>query len=140
MKSINILLVEDNEGDILLTTEAFEESKIVNEINVIRNGEEAIRYFEALNNKDPHPDLVLLDINLPKKSGHEVLMYVKSHEKFKHIPVIMLTTSSSEKDILLCYNNYVNCYITKPIDVSDFMKAISKVEDFWINIVTIPIK
>ena len=139
MKSINILLVEDNEGDILLTTEAFEESKIVNEINVIRNGEEAIRYFEALNNKDPRPDLVLLDINLPKKSGHEVLMFIKSHEKFKHIPVIMLTTSSSEKDILLSYNNYVNCYITKPIDVSDFMKAISKVEDFWINIVTIPI-
>src|SRR5579863_10007782 len=138
MKSINILLVEDNEGDILLTTEAFEESKIVNEINVIRDGEEAIRYFETLNKKDPHPDLVLLDINLPKKSGHEVLMHIKSHEKFKHIPVIMLTTSSSEKDILLSYNNYVNCYITKPIDVSDFMKAINKIEDFWINIVSIP--
>jgi CheY-like chemotaxis protein len=140
MKSINILLVEDNEGDILLTSEAFEESKIVNEINVIRNGEEAIRYFEALNNKRPHPDLVLLDINLPKKSGHEVLMYIKTHEKFKHIPVLMLTTSSSEKDILLSYNNHVNCYITKPIDVSDFMKAINKIEDFWINIVTIPVK
>jgi CheY-like chemotaxis protein len=140
MKSINILLVEDNEGDILLTTEAFEDSKIVNEINVIRNGEEAITYFEALNKKDLHPDLVLLDINLPKKSGHEVLMYIKTQKKFKHIPVIMLTTSSSEKDILLSYNNYVNCYITKPIDVSDFMKAINKIEDFWINIVTIPIK
>jgi CheY-like chemotaxis protein len=140
MKSINILLVEDNEGDILLTTEAFEDSKIVNEINVIRNGEEAIRHFEALNKKDPHPDLVLLDINLPKKSGHEVLMYIKTQKKFKHIPVIMLTTSSSEKDILLSYNNYVNCYITKPIDVSDFMQAINKIEDFWINIVTIPIK
>jgi CheY-like chemotaxis protein len=140
MKSINILLVEDNEGDILLTTEAFDESRIVNEINVIRNGEAAIKYFGALKTKDPHPDLVLLDINLPKKSGHEVLMYVKSHEKLKHIPVIMLTTSSSEKDILLSYNNYVNCYITKPIDVSDFMKAINKIEDFWINIVTIPVK
>jgi CheY-like chemotaxis protein len=140
MKSINILLVEDNEGDILLTTEAFEESKIVNEINVIRNGELAIKYFGALNNKDPHPDLVLLDINLPKKSGHEVLMYIKTHKNYKHIPVIMLTTSSSEKDILLSYNNYVNCYITKPIDVSDFMKAINKMEDFWINIVTISAK
>lgn len=139
MKSINILLVEDNEGDILLTTEAFEESKIVNKINVIRNGEEAINFFKELDNSDLHPDLVLLDINLPKISGHEVLMFIKNSEKFKSIPVIMLTTSSSEKDILLSYRNYVNCYITKPIDVSDFMKAITKIEDFWINIVSIPV-
>jgi len=140
MKSLNILLVEDNEGDILLTMEAFEESKIVNKINVTRNGEEAISFFEDLGIKEQHPDLVLLDINLPKISGHEVLMYLKRNEKFKSIPVIMLTTSSSEKDIVLSYKNYVNCYITKPIDVSDFMKAIAKIEDFWINIVTIPLK
>ena|ERR1700722_11210523 len=138
MKSINILLVEDNEGDILLTTEAFEESRIVNEINVIRNGEAAINFFEALANKEQHPDLVLLDINLPKISGHEVLMYIKHNEKYKSIPVIMLTTSSSEKDIMASYKNYVNCYITKPVDVSDFMRAIAKIEDFWINIVSIP--
>ena len=137
---INILLVEDNEGDIILTMEAFEESKIVNKITAIKDGKEAINYFEALTKKDEMPHLVLLDINLPKVSGHEVLMYIKNNEKFKSIPVIMLTTSSSEKDILQSYKNHVNCYITKPIDVADFMKAIMKIEDFWINIVSIPVK
>jgi CheY-like chemotaxis protein len=140
MKMINILLVEDNEGDIMLTMEAFEESKIVNKITAIKDGKEAINYFEALTNKGEIPHLVLLDINLPKVSGHEVLTYIKNNEKFKSIPVIMLTTSSSEKDILQSYKNHVNCYITKPIDVSDFMKAIMKIEDFWINIVSIPVK
>jgi CheY-like chemotaxis protein len=140
MEGINILLIEDNEGDILLTTEAFEESKIVNRVNVITDGKQAINFFESLTNKDELPHLVLLDINLPKMSGHEVLMYIKSNERYKAIPVIMLTTSSSEKDILQSYKNHVNCYITKPIDVSDFMKAITKVEDFWINIVSIPSK
>ena len=140
MKSINILLVEDNEGDILLTTEAFDESKIVNQVNVIKDGREAINFFEGLTDKKNAPHLVLLDINLPKMSGHEVLMYLKSNPKYKHIPVIMLTTSSSEKDIMMSYNNYANCYITKPIDVADFMAAIIKIEDFWINIVTIAAK
>jgi CheY-like chemotaxis protein len=140
MKGINILLVEDNEGDILLTTEAFEESRIINKITIIRDGKAAINLFEGLTNKEEIPNLVLLDINLPKMSGHEVLMYIKNSEKYKSIPVIMLTTSSSEKDILACYENHVNCYITKPIDVTDFMKAITKIEDFWINIVSIPAK
>jgi CheY-like chemotaxis protein len=140
MKGINILLIEDNEGDILLTTEAFEESKIVNSITVIRDGKEAISFFEALSRKTEIPHLVLLDVNLPKINGHEVLMYIKNSEKYKSIPVIMLTTSSSEKDILQAYRSHVNCYITKPIDVSDFMKAITKIEDFWINIVSIPAK
>jgi len=138
MNSINILLIEDNEGDIMLTTEAFEESRIVNTIRVIRNGEVAINFFKELQHKSHYPDLVLLDVNLPKINGHEVLIFLKSNDKFKSIPVIMLTTSSSEKDISLSYKNYVNCYITKPIEVGDFMKAISKIEDFWINIVTIP--
>ena len=137
---INILLVEDNEGDIMLTIEAFEDSKIVNKITSIKDGKAAINYFEALTDKEEIPHLILLDINLPKVSGHEVLMYIKNNEKFKSIPVIMLTTSSSEKDILQSYKNHVNCYITKPIDVLDFMKAIMKVEDFWINIVSIPVK
>jgi len=137
MRSINILLVEDNEGDILLTTEALEESKIINKVTVIRDGKAAINFFEALNNKDEHPDLVLLDVNLPKMSGHEVLNYIKNNEKYKRIPVIMLTTSSSEKDIMQSYNSHVNCYITKPIDVADFVVAIAKVQDFWINIVSI---
>jgi len=139
MKGINILLVEDNEGDILLTREAFEESKIVNYITLIRDGKEAIKYFENITDKSDIPNLVLLDINLPKVSGHEVLIYIKSHEKYKAIPIIMLTTSSSEKDIKQSYKNYVNCYITKPIEVADFMMAIAKIEDFWINIVSIPV-
>ncbi|HEY2581595.1 MAG TPA: response regulator [Mucilaginibacter sp.] len=140
MKAINILLIEDNEGDILLTTEAFEESKIVNRIIAIKDGKGAINFFEGLTDKSEIPDLVLLDINLPKMSGHEVLKYIKNNEKYKSIPVIMLTTSSSEKDILTSYKNHVNCYITKPIDVTDFMKAMMKIEDFWINIVSIPVK
>jgi CheY-like chemotaxis protein len=140
MKSIHILLIEDNEGDILLTTEALEESKIINSITVLRDGEIAVNYFNNLDNTGNVPDLILLDVNLPKKSGHEVLHHIKNNNSYKHIPVIMLTTSSSEKDILMSYNNYANCYITKPIDVSDFMIAVAKIEDFWINIVTIPSK
>ena len=140
MKGINILLIEDNEGDILLTREAFEESKIINNIKIIKDGKLAIKYFESLNEKDDIPHLVLLDINLPKVNGHEVLAYIKGNENYKRIPVIMLTTSSSKPDILKSYNNHVNCYITKPIDVTDFMTAISKIEDFWINIVSVPVK
>jgi CheY-like chemotaxis protein len=138
MNSINILLIEDNEGDIFLTKEAFEESKLVNKITVIKDGKEAITFFEELDEPAKFPDLVLLDVNLPKVSGQEVLMYIKTNDKYKSIPVIMLTTSSSEKDILQSYKNHVNCYITKPIDVSDFIRAMSKIEDFWINIVSVP--
>ncbi|MHA4809995.1 response regulator [Flavitalea flava] len=140
MKPINILLVEDNEGDIVLTREAFEESKLINEIQVIRDGKEAIRFFENLADDASKPNIVLLDVNLPKVSGHEVLKFIKNHEKHSSIPVIMLTTSSSEKDILQSYRNHVNCYITKPIDIGDFLKAMSKIEDFWINIVSVPNK
>ncbi len=140
MKSIAILLVEDNEGDILLTTEALEECKIINTITIKRDGRAAIDYFEAIEDSESIPDIVLLDINLPKVSGQEVLIYLKNHDRFKQVPVIMLTTSSAEKDIFTSYKNHVNCYITKPVDIADFVKAISKIEDFWINIVTIPKK
>jgi CheY-like chemotaxis protein len=140
MKSIHILLVEDNEGDIMLTTEALEEGRIANKISVVKDGKHAIDF---LNKKGDYegaslPDLILLDINLPKKNGHEVLQYIKGSDDLKQIPVIMLTTSSSEKDILESYKNYVNCYITKPVDVNDFIKAVAKIEDFWINIVNLP--
>ncbi len=138
MKSIHILLVEDNEGDILLTTEALQESKIVNKVTVLKDGKMAIDFFKNITNKEDVPDLVLLDINLPKKNGMEVLHYIKSSEKHKQVPVIMLTTSSSEIDILNSYKNYVNCYITKPIEANDFINAVAKIEDFWINIVSIP--
>ncbi len=128
MKSIHILLVEDNEGDILLTIEALADSKITNRVSVIRDGKEAIDFFESTTNKAdiPDPEKVLLDINLPKKSGHEVLQYMKKSVRHSHIPIIMLTTSSSEKDILSAYKHYANCYITKPIDVSEFIDAESQ--------------
>lgn len=138
MDGINVLLVEDNEGDILLTKEAAEDSGIVENIRVIKDGKEAIKFFEALTKPEEIPQLVLLDINLPKISGQDVLIYIKNNEKFKSIPVIMLTTSSSEKDIAQSYKNHANCYITKPIDAVDFKKAIHTLGNFWTNIASIP--
>ncbi|WP_081211661.1 response regulator [Salegentibacter sediminis] len=140
MNSIHILLVEDNEGDILLTTEALEEGKIMNKLSVARDGQEALDFLnkKGVFQTSELPDLILLDINLPRKNGHEVLKYIKTHQVFRSIPVIMLTTSSSQKDIDESYKNYANCYITKPIELNDFMKAISKIEDFWINLVKLP--
>lgn len=142
MKSIHILLIEDNEGDILLTKEAFEDAKILNQLSIARDGQQAIYFLEK---KEPFadvatPDLILLDVNLPKKNGHEVLQYIKGSKDLKHIPVIMLTTSVSEKDIAKSYENYANCYITKPVEVEDFLNVISSVEDFWIKIVQLPHK
>jgi len=138
MKPIHILLIEDNDGDILLTLEALEEFKIMNKVTVIKDGKKAIDFFETSPAKESIPDMILLDINLPKKSGSEVLHYIKTSNAYKQIPIIMLTTSSSEADITQSYKNYANCYITKPIDVTDFMKAVAKIEEFWINIVTMP--
>ena len=142
MESIHILLVEDNEGDILLTSEAFEEGKIRNKLSVVRDGTEA---KDFLNKKGKYvkamtPDLILLDVNLPKMNGHEVLKYIKQHKDFRIIPVIMLTTSSSKKDIDSSYRNYANCYITKPLEIEDFMKAVAKIEEFWVNLVKLPSK
>ncbi len=142
MKPIHILLVEDNEGDVFLITEALEEGKIVNKLSVTRDGKEAMDFLDKKGKykKEELPDLILLDINLPKKNGHEVLGYIKENESLKEIPVIMLTTSSSEKDILLSYKNHANCFITKPIDVNIFLKVIYSIENFWISIVTLPSK
>ena len=138
--SIHILLVEDNEGDIVLITDAFEEAKILNTISVVRDGQQALdflykkgRYSDA-----KEPNLVILDVNLPKKNGHEVLKEIKSNKKLCHIPVIMLTTSSSPIDITTSYKNHVNCYITKPVDVDDFIKVVLSIESFWISIVQLP--
>jgi len=142
MKKIDILLVEDNEGDILLTTEAFEERKIINNLIVARDGKEAIDILYKNGEYASYgtPSLILMDINLPKKSGHEVLEIIKKDDKLKHIPVIMLTTSSSTKDISLSYQNHVNCYITKPIEIDKFLEAIFSIEDFWLSIVQLPSK
>lgn len=139
MKNVHILLVEDNEGDIVLTTEAFEESKILNRFSVVRNGKEALDFlYKTGNYQDaPDPDIILLDINLPLMSGIEVLQEIKNDERVKHIPVIMLTTSSSEKDITLSYKHHANCYITKPVEISKFLDAITAIEHFWLEIVSL---
>lgn len=133
MKSIKLLLIEDNEGDIILTKEAFEESKFIIQIDVARDGMAAIDYFDSILQSNPKdlPDMVLLDINLPKKNGQEVLQYIKSHDSLKQIAVIMLTTSSSETDILNSYKNYANCFITKPVDINSFMHVVIKIQEFW---------
>jgi len=142
MIPIHILLVEDNEGDILLTKEAFEDVKIVVKLSIVKDGKEAIDFIDR-NGKyagETLPDLLLLDVNLPKKNGHEVLKYIKGKDALKQIPVIMLTTSSTELDINLSYNNYANCYITKPVEVNDFLAIIATIENFWISIVKLPTK
>jgi CheY-like chemotaxis protein len=133
---VHILLVEDNEGDILLTLEAFEESKIKSKISVVRNGQEALDflYKRAGYEQESKPDLILLDINIPILNGHEVLKIVKHDPELKKIPVIMLTTSSSTKDINLSYENYANSYVIKPIEMEEFLKAILKIEEFWLQL------
>lgn len=139
MKLAHILLVEDNEGDILLTKEAFEESKIKTEISVVRNGQEAVDFIFAKGDfKDAkRPDLILLDINIPIFNGHEVLRQIKQDPMLKKIPVIMLTTSSSEKDIDQAYENHSNSYIQKPLEMEEFIKAIMKIEEFWLQLTTL---
>ena len=142
MRPIHILLVEDNEGDILLTKDAFEEAKVITQLSVVKDGQAAIDFLIQQHKYCPAelPDLILLDVNLPKKNGHEVLRFIKSDETLKHIPVIMLTTSSFKKDINLAYENYVNCYITKPIEIKDFVNVVTSIENFWVTIVRLPKK
>lgn len=139
---MHLLLVEDNEGDILLTTEALEASKVLNEVSIVRNGKLALDFVFKKNGYEDvkSPDVILMDINLPLKSGIEVLEILKSDECTKHIPVIILTTSSSESDIMKSYNNHANAYIVKPVDVSEFLEAVLSLEDFWLNIVHLPVK
>ncbi len=140
MKSVHILLVEDNEGDIRLTQEAFRDSRIVNLLSVARNGEEALDFiYQRGGFKGQEvPDLILLDINLPLMNGDEVLRTLKSDDAVKHIPVIILTTSSSDADIRSSYQNYANAYITKPVDIHEFLDAIKTLETFWVKIVQLP--
>ena len=139
MQQIHILLVDDNEGDILLTREALEEARIINKISIAYDGLQAIDLLKkSARVAGTMPDLILLDINLPKMNGTEVLSIIKNDPDLRRIPVIMLTTSSSEKDILASYDNYANCYITKPVDLDRFMDVVRTIEDFWISIVKLP--
>jgi CheY-like chemotaxis protein len=139
MNNLHVLLVEDNEGDVLLTTEALRSGRLVKKISVVRDGKSAIDYLsDSANLSIELPDLILLDINLPKKTGHQVLQFIKNSENLKQIPVIMLTTSSAERDIETAYKNYANCFNTKPLDVQDFINAVKEIENFGMNIVTLP--
>jgi CheY-like chemotaxis protein len=140
MKRIHILLVEDNKGDILLIEEALEEGKVANDVSIVKDGEKAIQFLDKEGDykESLTPDLIILDINLPRKNGFEVLQYVKQTDHLKHIPVIMLTTSSSERDIAKSYDQHANCYITKPVGVEEFLKAVTSIEQFWIELVKLP--
>lgn len=138
MKKNQILLVEDNEGDIVLTSEAFEECDFKTDIQVARNGKEAITILFNDHDHSELPTLILLDINLPLLNGHEVLKKIKENEKTRHIPVAILTTSSAANDINLAYENNANCFITKPADINDFFDTINSLGNFWFNTCKLP--
>ena len=140
MRSIEILLVEDNPGDIRLTREALKESKLVNNLSIVTDGNEAMSFLRKKEeySSAPTPDLILLDINLPKKNGLEVLTEIKTDETLKVIPVVILTTSQSDRDILKSYEAHVNCYISKPVEFNSFMEVIKQIEGFWLTIVSLP--
>lgn len=137
---IQILLVEDNPGDAQLTRIALEESKISIHLNVVEDGVEAMAFLRKQEKyvKAAHPDIVLLDFNLPRKDGREVLAEIKGDENLKRIPVVVLTTSQAEEDILKAYNLFANCYITKPVDFDQFVKIVQSIENFWFAIVKLP--
>ncbi len=139
-KPVEILLVEDNPGDVDLTMEALENSKIRNTVSVAGDGEEAMAFLRRTGKHAgaPRPDLILLDLNLPKKDGREVLAEIKSDDELKRIPVVIITTSQAEEDILRSYNLHANCYITKPIDLHQFIHVVKAIEDFWLTIVRLP--
>jgi CheY-like chemotaxis protein len=137
---IEVLLVEDNPGDAQLTRIALEDSKISVHLNVVEDGVEAMAFLRKQEKyaKVPHPDIVLLDLNLPKKDGREVLAEIKGDQHLRRIPVVVLTTSQAEEDILKAYNLAANCYITKPVDFDQFVKIIRSIENFWFAIVKLP--
>jgi two-component system, chemotaxis family, response regulator Rcp1 len=137
---IDILLVEDNEGDARLTREAMRDSKINNVLHHVGDGVEAMAFLhrEGVHADAPRPDLILLDLNLPRKDGREVLAEIKTDPDLRRIPVVVLTVSSDEADVLKAYNLHANCYITKPLDLGQFMKIVRSIEDFWLTIVKLP--
>lgn len=137
---IEILLVEDNPADTRLIFEVLKDFKIKSNLNVVTDGVKAIDYLnkEGEYQDSPKPDLILLDLNLPRKDGREVLKEIKQDERFVCIPIVILTTSSTKEDILNAYKNYANCFITKPVDFKEFMRVINSIEDFWLSIVKLP--
>jgi two-component system, chemotaxis family, response regulator Rcp1 len=139
-RAVEILLVEDNPGDVRLIQEALRDGKVWNNPHVVTDGEAALDYVYRRGAfvDAPRPDMILLDLNLPKKDGREVLATVKSDPDLKRIPVVVLTTSKEEEDVLRAYNLAANCYVTKPVEFDQFMKVIRMIEDFWLTIVALP--
>ena len=135
-----VLLVEDSPGDVRLTREALKEGKVRNNLSVVSDGVEAMEFLrrEGQYADAPRPDIVLLDLNMPRKDGREVLAEMKSDEALKRIPVVILTTSEAEQDILRTYDLHANCYLTKPVDLEQFISIVKSVEDFWLTIVQLP--
>ena len=140
VKPIKILLVEDNEPDAVLTQEAFKEAKISNSLYVAEDGVEALEFLRKQGKfaNVPRPDLVLLDLNLPRKDGRAVLEEIKADPSLSSIPVVILTTSSDERDIIRAYTSHANCYIIKPVDFLQFMNIIKSIEGFWLTVVRLP--
>jgi CheY-like chemotaxis protein len=139
-KPIEILLVEDNPGDVRLAVEALRDAKVENRLHVVEDGVEAMSFLrrEGRYAVGPRPDLILLDLNLPRKDGREVLVEVKQDADLKRIPVVILTSSAAEQDVVQAYNLHANCYITKPVDLDQFLKVVRSIEDFWLIVVKLP--
>ena len=139
-KTIEILLVEDNPGDARLTREAFNEGRLLNNLTVVGDGVEALAYLRQQGKyvESTRPDLVLLDLNLPKKDGREVLAELKADERLKTIPVVVLTTSDAKEDVTRAYGSPANCYITKPVDLDQFLRVVQSIESFWLTLVKLP--
>lgn len=139
-RPIEILLVEDNPGDARLTIEAMREAKVRNRMHVVEDGVEAMEFLRRQGRfgDAPRPDLILLDLNLPRKDGREVLAEVKADPALKRIPVVILTTSRAEEDVVRAYDLHANCYVTKPVDLEQFMKIVAQIDEFWVKVVTLP--
>jgi CheY-like chemotaxis protein len=139
-RPIEILLVEDNPGDVRLTIEALKDSKVGNKLHVAKDGVEAMEFLRRTGEHAAavRPDLILLDLNLPRMDGREVLSAIKSDPKLRTIPVVVLTTSRAEQDVLRSYELQANCYITKPVDLEQFITVVKSIEDFWFTVVTLP--
>ncbi|HYE62612.1 MAG TPA: response regulator [Phycisphaerales bacterium] len=139
-KTVEILLVEDNEADIRLTREVLADGRMLNRLSVTKDGEEAMSFLrrERPYQDAPRPDLILLDLNLPRKDGREVLAEIKNDPALRRIPVVILTTSRAEADIIQTYELHANCYIVKPVDLGQFINVIRSIEDFWLKMVRLP--
>jgi chemotaxis family two-component system response regulator Rcp1 len=137
---IEILLVEDNPGDVRLTKEALKEGKVYSNLHTVKDGVEAMEFLrrEGKYKSVPRPDIILLDLNLPKKDGREVLQEIKTDGELRRIPVVVLTTSKAEEDVLRTYDLHANCYVTKPVDLEKFMVVVKTIDSFWLTVVTLP--